>query len=136
MSAFMVQDRVINRVVVWLNSRDHEWNRDRILEVAQLDSNDDEWQEKLGASMFQLNMDGVNSRYGEGQAAEFRSLDYRFAYEMSNDIQVLKSLQCWLYQCSEGDVPEMPLYKAFAQLAGEIAIGIVGRMDAYDRAEW
>lgn len=136
MSAFMVEDRVINRVVCWLNNREHQWNRDRILEVAQLESTDNEWEEKLGASMFQLNMDGVNSRYGAGQAGEFRSLDYRFAYEMSNDIQVLKSLQCWLYQCCEGDVPETPLYKAFSELAGEIAIGIVHKMDAYDKAEW
>jgi hypothetical protein len=59
-------------------------------------------------------MNGVDARYGDGEARKFRQLDYRYRETESVPlVQVLKSLQCWLYQCSEGNVPETELYKLF-----------------------
>jgi hypothetical protein len=45
-------------------------------------------------------------------AVKFRQLDYR--YQVTDPVplvQVLKSLQCWLYQRREGVVPKTELYK-------------------------
>ncbi len=143
MSAFMVADKTINRVLGWLNDSDNRWELHTILVAAEICGNasaqvpcPSDWDELLGASMFQMNIDAVNERYGENQAQEFRTLDYEFSFEMADDIQVLKSLQCWIYQCSEGDVPDHKLYQAFKNLEGRIACGIVSRTDAYNTATW
>lgn len=136
MSAFVVGDETINRVVGWLNNSDRQFVLRDILKMAEINPSDEEWREKLGASMFQMNCDAVNARYGEGQAGEFRPLDYKWGWENSSDVQVLKSLQCWLYQCSEGDIPERPLYREFRDLERIIACKIVDRLPEYSKAEW
>jgi hypothetical protein len=55
----------------------------------------------------------VNTRYDEGEAKHFRELNYRYTPAYGSKMQVLKSLQCWLYQCNEGDVANNPLYQFF-----------------------
>jgi hypothetical protein len=61
--------------------------------------------------MFQLNISGVEARYGKGEAVKFRKMDYHYHLPESAPLaQVFKSLQCWLYQCCEGNVPETKLY--------------------------
>ncbi len=62
----------------------------------------------------QLNVIAVDDRYGMGEAKKFRPLDYRYVVpEPIPLVQVLKSLQCWLYQCNEGNVLETALYGLF-----------------------
>jgi len=140
MSAFIVEDTTINRVVTWLK-REVENNRFNALNwLAQeydLDLTSDQWDEKLAQAMFQLNCDGVNARYGEGEAGKFRPLN--FTYKPEGDtflVQVLKSLQCWKYQCSEGDVPETKLYQFFEEVEHHLALKIVMDLPEYDKATW
>ena len=88
-------------------------------------------------AMFDLNCEAVDQRYGPGQAEKFRPLDYKFQYlPHANNFQALKSLRCWLYQCSEGNVPETELYKAFDEISAAICYGIVTRLPAYEAAQW
>lgn len=75
MSAFLVNEKTIHRIITWLDRRDNEYARTRVLEAAQ-------------------------------------------------------------YQCSEGTVPERPLYLAFNDVKGIMACEIVRRLPAYDVAEW
>lgn len=51
-------------------------------------------------------------------------------------MQALKSLRCWLYQCSEGNVPEQPLFKALERYAGDLAFHIVAELPGWNAAEW
>jgi len=144
MSAFMVRDKTINRIIGWLNNSDNRWDLHAILKAAEICNQDNaslpcpsDWHERLGASMFQMNADAVNARYGARQAEEFRPLDYQFHWELpAHDAQVVKHLGCWLYQCSEGDIPERELYRAFDALKGRIACNIVSRTPAYEAAAW
>jgi hypothetical protein len=115
MSAFLVADKTINNVVNWLRR-----NIDQLpiiaaqLQQLNIDTNAPDWAENLGHVMFLLDMNAVDARYGDGEAAKFRKLDYHFEHtEPVSLVQVLKSLQCWLYQCNEGDVPETELYGIF-----------------------
>jgi hypothetical protein len=79
-----------------------------------IDTDKPDWREKLGQAMFLLNFDGVESRYGKGEARSFRTLHYQYnVMKPVPLVQVLKSMQCWLYQCCEGNVPETKLYKLF-----------------------
>jgi len=49
---------------------------------------------------------------------------------------VIKSLQCWKYQCSEGDIPETKLYQFFEEVEHHLALKIVINLPEYDKATW
>ena len=94
---------------------------------------------KLGADMLRLNCQAVDARYGEGESKSFRDdLTYRFAhpYGPVTAVQAYKSLTCWLYQCSEGDVPETELYKSMERVSDALAHHIVSESSAYEAAKW
>ena len=89
--------------------------------------------------MFGLNVSGVNARYGEDEAHKFRPLDfqYKFIADCGGMVRILKSLRCWLYQCSEGDIPETSeLYKTMKEISNVIASEIIDDLPEYDKAPW
>src|SRR5690349_14710419 len=104
MSAYLVDDITINKIVTYL---DHELQYDdrAILGIAQkygIDLTSDNWQAALAQAMYDLNCQALYQRYGDEQRQ--RAVPYR--PEVCNQpIAVFKSLQCWLYQCMEGDAP-------------------------------
>jgi hypothetical protein len=139
MSAFMVEDGTINRVVTWLSWEVTRslWLKRKVEETLHLDTSKSNWEEILGLAMFQLNIDGVNDRYGEGEAQKFRNLNYCYAPATVSEIQVLKSLQCWLYQCTEGEVVKKPLYQFFDTMVEKrLMSNIISSLAEYRRARW
>jgi hypothetical protein len=96
------------------------------------------WAERLGYAMFQLNVIAVDVRYGSGEAKRFRPLEYH--YEVPEPVplaQVLKSLQCWLYQCNEGDVPTTALYGLFDNdVQVYLMTEIIDALPEYQNAFW
>lgn len=139
MSAFMVQDNTINRIVTWLTrevSTSH-FAVDQLARKYAIDLVSEKWAEKLANAMFQLNCDGVHARYGEGEAEKFRPLNFTYKAEMCLSlVQVLKSLQCWMYQCCEGDVPDTKLYRFFEEVEHHLALKIVDCLPEYQKASW
>ena len=139
MSAFMVEDKTINSVVTWLK-REVQRNHFALSFLAReygVDLESAGWDAKLAQAMFQLNCDGVNARYGKGEAEKFRPLNFTYKPEIPYSlVQVLKSLQCWKYQCSEGEVPETKLYQFFEEVEHHVALKIVMNLPAYDKAKW
>jgi hypothetical protein len=139
MSAFMVEDRTINNIVNWLRR-----NIDQLpiiaakLQKLNIDTNAPDWAEGLGQVMFLLNRNAVDARYGDGEAAKHYQRDYRFEHtEPVSLVQVLKSLQCWLYQCNEGDVPETALYGLFdTDVQMSLMDKIITALPEYEEAEW
>ena len=139
MSAFIVADKTINNVVNWLQREiDHLSLIPDKLQKLGVDTTEDGWAERLGYAMFQLNINAVDARYGNGEAKKFRKLDYRYQVTIPVPlVQVLKSLQCWLYQCSEGAVPETGLYKLFAtDIQLYLMSKIIERLPEYQKADW
>ncbi len=147
MSAFMVADETINRVVYWLyfEVSKSQWLRDKLEQVSGIDTTSYAWSEELGKAKFALNIAGVNARYGEGEAGKFRQLNYHFVpmhpttlySDVSQKIQVLKSLQCWLYQCMEGEVVTQPLYTFFHDVVEpHLMSTIIADLPEYQAAEW
>jgi hypothetical protein len=142
MSAFMVADNTINNIVNWLDRELEEAYgtisiRQKLLEQG-FDASMASWAERLGYAMFQLNVIAVDARYGSGEAKRFRDLDYR--YEVTKPVpmvQVLKSLQCWLYQCNEGDVPTTSLYTLFDNdVQVYLMTEIIDSLPEYQNAFW
>jgi hypothetical protein len=132
MSAFVVEDRTINRAIGWLNDSERRTVLRRVLEAADISETDPDWMAKLGASMYMMNVEAVNQRYNEHEQPG----DYEHHWELCSTVQAYKALRCFLYQCSEGDVPERALYKALHQAAYAMAHEIVSDLDAYEKAEW
>jgi hypothetical protein len=139
MSAFMVTDETINRVVSWLS---HEintslWLKEKVENTLQIDTTKPGWQKELGKAMFELNIAGVNDRYGEGEAKKFQELNYRYTPACCSKIQALKSMQCWLYQCAEGEVVKKPLFQFFdTVIERRLTDSIICDLPEYQRAEW
>ena len=139
MSAFMVEDKTINNVVNWLWDESNRLSLiPRKLKELGFDTSVPGWAEALGYMMFQLNIQAVDARYGNGEAAKFRDLDYQYWMTRSVPlVQVLKSLQCWLYQCCEGDVPKTELYKLFGtDVQLYLMSKIIEKLPAYEKADW
>ena len=142
MSAFVVSDSTINAAITWLdtvsgkNAFSHI-SAHMLPEAGYEVRKEIDAYERLATDMFQLNVDAVNQRYSGG-AAEFRPLNFKYSkdYSAHNAVRALKLLECWQYQCSEGDVPERPLYQLMGRIIGKIALGIVHDTEAYDRAPW
>jgi hypothetical protein len=97
-----------------------------------------DWQEDLARNMFALNIVGVENRYGKGEAAQFRDLNFTYTPVVPPaDIQALKTLNCWLYRCDEGTIPDHPLYRFFdAVVVRHLLEKIVYHLPAYDKATW
>lgn len=142
MSAYIVEDKTINRIVSWVDGKlqkDHVYLFRKLLKAAEVDVTEKDWPARLGISMAILNDRAVNARYGEATADKDREgVTYRFRWEpTSSRIQVLKSLQCWSYQCAEGDIPETSeLYKVAEEIVGYLACNIVYDLPEYDKAAW
>lgn len=145
MSAFVVEDGTINRIVSWLNvigMAGH--NNERLYTLAPItklgyDLSQDEDCKRLANDMFKLNCESINQRYGTGQAEQFRPLDFKYIYSgaTANIYQALKSLRCLIYQCCEGDIPESnALFEAMERVSMLMCYHIVTRSKEYEACEW
>ena len=142
MSAFIVDDETINRIVGWLHDAvtrktDYSWCT-RSLEKLGYKLDSELGCKRLAEELFTLNCDSIEQRYGEGQAKQFRPLNFQFSLGRSpNHYQALKSMRCLLYQCCEGDVPEQSdLYNALDRVSLELSYQLVSRTKIYETALW
>jgi hypothetical protein len=92
MSAFIVSERTMHRTVHALMPPDAP--------CAACD--------EMGQQLYRLNAEAVLQRYGRPEDVR----RYRYAVVFSPLIQQLKSLNCLIYQCSEGTVPQTTLYQS------------------------
>jgi len=96
----------------------------------------------LARDLWRMNATALVQRYGDKPESYDEEIAAYPAPHPSNDpFQLLKSANCLLYQCDEGDVPEMPLYAELesAALALMERLGgkeSVNRNDRYQGAEW
>ena len=135
MSTFVVRDETINRVVTWLSGTGQKFGC--YLSPLGYYVTDKALLTELAKEMFNLNVEAVNQRYGDGEAATFRPLDFQYrCTPPATTFQVLKNLHCWLYQCHEGSIPEDELYLAFERVHNGLAHDIVSQLPEYKAAKW
>jgi hypothetical protein len=136
MSAFVVADETINRVVSSLHRRILEGfspSELGVTEILQAGFNlvTREGSRQLAEEMFALNVAAVNARYGEGEAEKFRALDFEFAITIASPVQVIKSLESWLYQCTEGNLPFTRIYQTMKDVLFALCIDFVHQTKEY-----
>ena len=97
---------------------------------------------KLGNDLFAMNYDAINQRYGE----KTPSIDFTphchpiilmGLFGKCGYIQIIKSLHCLHYQCSEGDIPETNiLYKMIEECSLEVSEQLVRKLPQYESTQW
>lgn len=123
MSAYIVDKKTIDRIVSGMLQLklNHEMG-----DIDIIDNND------LGQKLWDMNAAAVDQRYEETntkQTYTFNSVDVSI-------IQAFKSLRCFMYQCSEGDIPDTDLYKQMDIISDRMSNNIVYDLPAFDAAEW
>jgi hypothetical protein len=149
LSSFIVRPETINRIVKYLDrvtmgNSMAQHSYERILKEHGFNMNQDDQPRDLAQKLFMLNLDAVKQRYPEENEQGLpgpivlvpERYDGRYTEGCENPIRVYKSLQCLVYQCSEGNVPETSLYKMLEELEHALAYWIVNNLPEYDKAEW
>ena len=85
--------------------------------------------------MMQLNQLAVNSRYDEFDKTD-EAPPFTPSFPEWDEMQVYKSLQCFLYQCAEEKAKDTKLYKILSDLLASWAKSIVSDLPPYNKAEW
>jgi len=135
MSCFVMEENRIASLAAEIVNR----NKGSLLVGEQGDMYD---RERLADAMLAMNLDAFRQRYGIrallAQDLDSIDLDTRnwHPLEAFNEVQFFKSLQCFLYQCAEGDVDEKPLYKTLTAIKGLLAPFINEDSEEYDAAVW
>ena len=90
---------------------------------------------KIGQKPFLMNRRALCARYGVGD--HLRVPEFIFEkWADASPVSQFKAISCLLYQCSEGKVPNSPLYGELNRAAGELARAIVQELPEYDKASW
>lgn len=96
----------------------------------------------LFGMLYKMNKDAVIARYGEGAKDEligYEMLDgfyqarreYGENEELIPDVVLFYKINCYLYQCSEGDLDKSPLYTFLLGARAQLAVEIVQNSKEY-----
>jgi hypothetical protein len=157
MSSFIVENKTINRVLSFLYWHKneligHDYINDLrdLLRLPERDHTDEAYfieMNALGLAMHKLNVKAVMTRYPDmthknistrapGTYENGHLIKYAFTEEHLSLIQAIKSLQCWLYQCCEGNIDRTKLYKFFKGVERTLMGCVIDALPEYDQAEW
>lgn len=97
--------------------------------------------ERLADAMLAMNIDAFRQRYRVEIVMadlDYIDLDKRKWHPLAvfSEVQFFKTLQCFLYQCCEGDADENPPYKTLSAIKGLLAPFINQESPENEAAEW
>lgn len=105
--------------------------------------------EEIYKKLYQLNFDAFHERYSGRHDDEcileaFQDMEihkpvkYKDYYPVAEKwhYQMLKSMECYLYQCREGDCPKSEIYQAVKRFKDVLMCFIVHSSAEYHTAEW
>jgi hypothetical protein len=134
MSAFIVGTGTMNRVVQAIvhvcPDFDGEPTRPPAVRLQDVGT-------RLGIKLYRLNAEAVRQRYDQSDPVPlFRSTQVEAPRTRKERIACFKALQCLIYQCSEGDVPDTPLYRQLETVRYVLAARIIADLPEYQAAGW
>jgi len=141
MSAYVVDTETVDRIIWALRmcntDRAMHWPRlgDRLSNLFL--GNDEEQAVNtaaFGQELLAMNVAAVEARYNE-RDPEPEYTQVRACVGLT-PVQAYKSVSCYLYQCSEGDVPEWPLYQVLREWQSDLAHMIVANLPEYKNGSW
>ena len=131
MSAYIVDRETMDRVVTAIATHDNPPRHPDEITA-------------LGRELYALNLRAVLARYPNDTKetapgpCDISDIHDNFTPRRSNAtrVQLFKAMRCFLYQCSEGDVPDSDLFKAVERFADEFGAGIDQDGPEYQAAAW
>lgn len=127
MSCFIMEAKTINRIVTYLATDNNSPITRKRLDTLGFTDNG-----LLAQTMLDLNTDAYYERYNERH-----NLVQDYHWERASIYQIFKSLRCWLYQCSEGNIPETSeLFKIMDDYSVALAFEIIETLPEYAEAKW
>jgi hypothetical protein len=157
MSCFIVSNETISRIARAAATKD-KYN-DRLSTAFEEIGYDLFDVERLAKDLFNLNVDAFCERYPAEEETttltsgcrtlllaqrtrypedipEFEFIPFTGKLDRAALIQAHKSACCLSYQCSEGDVPERPLYKALKKFIRDLERDLVTNTPEWEEAVW
>lgn len=144
MSSFIIKDESINKLVNFfincayskeefkpeITRQINKYGYD--LTYKEDDTNPDA--NNLGQRMKTLNKKAWNHRYKK--IGGFNLFKQDLDINEKDLIQILKSLQCFIYQCSEGDIIKDKLYLMLRDTERILINYIISHLEEYKKAKW
>ena len=104
----------------------------------------------LYRALWRMNREAIHSRYPDDESSDVipdmpencETIICHLKYGDQHWVvpaeyyQLLKWIECYLYQCAEGDVPTWPLYKAIQDYCDQLRMFICHNNPAYVNASW
>lgn len=156
MSCFIVNPRTLARIANYICAHiNNGYNCTHLAldvsdEFKQLvcNSSGEASEEKIYQELYNLNYKAYNTRYEGRHEPEDNDLDKFAEYDNppvgmysgkinANHYQMLKSMECYLYQCAESEELEKSIvYKEIQRFKNAIMCKIVHSLPEYDAADW
>jgi len=140
MSAYMVDDNTINKIIATLYNKvrvsEYYWSAEP-LKNAGYDLRKKEDRQRLAIRMYALNRRSIRERYSREAAKMDTQAGFTFQDTMPVSlVQTYKSIQCWKYQACEGTCDQASLYKLMSEVSNRLAHEIVTKSESYEKATW
>ena len=131
MSAFLMSNKTISKLAYALSGEETD--------IKEL-SSEYEKPEVLALDLYRLNVKALSERYGKDEAEKWGAFEFIKTDEFNESnkdlAQYYRSLRCFLYQCSEGNVPKTKLFETLDKLSDIIAHRIASNWSDELGAEW
>lgn len=140
MSAFLVSDKTMHRVVMALDRFTFHSNTARPISLP--DAAPPEFLKNLtdverGKVLFDMNARAVAGRYS---VKKDKACSANYVYvpppKTETHIQLYKAVACLVYQCCEGSVAKSKQFGELEDYANRLAAAILKHTPEYDKAEW
>ena len=139
MSAYQVNEECLYNVLTIIsNSYGFGEHYDKAIEVIKMAKDKPA---ELFDQLARLNIYALTERYNSRMAdmvseLKFNEQAYTKARLYQNKYQLLKSLSCYNYQCSEGHAIDEHLHKVCESIFNEQTYNIVDSLPEYKQAKW
>jgi len=143
-SAFMESDEVINQLAKYI----HDLFANKSDLLARITKTYTKWydgadEQTIATDLYNCNRRAISYRYGKAEAAKAQ-FEYSEPKEKVSEVQILKWLDSWEYQCSEREKPGKPyglVYELTNRLASKLSHTNNGYQNIrntkeYDDAAW
>lgn len=141
MSAYIVDDETINKIVSYIFAKalapdsSIQWEATKLAKMGYSLISAYSCSE-LAHKMFDMNVAAVKARYGEAEGENFPVPVFEYLFTPATQIEVIKAIKAWKYQCTEGRVHTLALYKAMVEVHSLLCIDFVEQTEEYEAAPW
>ena len=137
MSAFIINDKTLNRILTFINGWNFHGNaklKEKFwdLKPYEQDETTEQVLNHIGLVIKELNAEAVSQRYSEKHAKQ----EFFYSPEKCDIFQAYNHLRCLTYQLSEGNVPETDLYKLLEEVEKTFEEEIACEHPKVKSADW